>query len=124
MLALPRRASFWPLSMAYISIIITHVTNYNLFQDIDHLWAASMYCIYTCLSDSWVLIFIVCCTSALCGLEYSYIPLLLISSLLHPLKSHHPCSFPPSLLNATLFLISPSSSGSGCCPFEDLLFTF
>ncbi len=29
MLALPRRASFWPLSMAYISVIITHVTNYN-----------------------------------------------------------------------------------------------
>jgi hypothetical protein len=29
MLALPRRTSFWPLSMAYISVIITHVTNYN-----------------------------------------------------------------------------------------------
>ena len=32
MLALPRRASFWPPSMVYISIIITHITNYIFFM--------------------------------------------------------------------------------------------
>ena len=29
MLALPRRTSFWPPSMIYISVIIIHITNYN-----------------------------------------------------------------------------------------------
>ncbi len=62
-----------------------HYTCYKsqFFHDIDHLWAASMYCIYTCLSDLWVLIFI-CCTSVFVWSWISYIPLLLISSLFHP----------------------------------------
>jgi hypothetical protein len=43
--------------MAYISFIITHIFyKLHFFHDLDHVWAASMYCIYTCLSDLWVLI--------------------------------------------------------------------
>ena len=42
--------------MVYISVIIfTHITNYNL-SHVGPLWAAFMYCIYTCLSDLWVLV--------------------------------------------------------------------
>jgi hypothetical protein len=43
MFALLRRASFWPPSMAFISVI--NYTYYKLqffFHDIDHLWAASI----------------------------------------------------------------------------------
>ena len=38
-----------------ILVIITHITNYNL-SHIGPLWAAFTYCIYTCLSDLWVLV--------------------------------------------------------------------
>ncbi len=83
MLALPRRASF--LTTFYGLYFSHHYTCYKLqfFHDIDHLWAASMYCIYTCLSDLWVLIFIVV-VLLLVWSWISYIPLLLISSLFHP----------------------------------------
>ena len=53
MLALLRRTS-----MVYISFINTHITNYNL-SHVGPLWAASMYCVYTCLSDLWVLFMLV-----------------------------------------------------------------
>jgi hypothetical protein len=52
----------WPIFQSWV----THVTNYKSLYDIDHLWTAFVYCINTCLSDLWVLIFIVGCTSA-CG---------------------------------------------------------
>jgi hypothetical protein len=47
MLALPRRVSFfyhflWPIFQS--SLLMLQIT---IFHDIDHLWAASMYCIYT-----------------------------------------------------------------------------
>jgi hypothetical protein len=71
MLALPRRASFWTTFYGlYFSYQCTHITNYIFLHDLDHLWAASMYCIYTCLSYLWVLIHVLVCTSVfLCGLE-------------------------------------------------------
>jgi hypothetical protein len=40
-----------------------------LYHDIDHLWAAFVYCINTCLSDLWVLIFICWLYFCLCDLE-------------------------------------------------------
>ena len=43
-------------SMVYISVIITHIKNYNLFSHVGPLWATFMYCIYTCLFDLWVLL--------------------------------------------------------------------
>ena len=48
----------WPPSTVYISVINTHITNYN-FSHVGSLWGVSMYCIYTCLYDLWVLFMLV-----------------------------------------------------------------
>ena len=80
MLALLRRISFWPPSMVYISVINTHITNYNL-SHVRPLWAASMYCIYTWLSDLWVLL--------QCVLESHIFHFSCLQAFLL-LKSHHP----------------------------------
>jgi hypothetical protein len=72
MLALLRRASFWTTFYGLFSVIIIHtyLQITFLFHDLDHLWAASMYCIYTCLSDLWVLIHVLAVLLLfLCGLE-------------------------------------------------------
>ncbi len=71
MLALPRRASFWTTFYGlYFSHHYTHIYKLHFFHDLDHLWAASMYCIYTCLSDLWVLIHVLAVLLLfLCGLE-------------------------------------------------------
>jgi hypothetical protein len=55
--------------MAYISLSLHIHYKLHFFHDIDLLWAASMFCINTCLSDLWVLNH-GCCTSVLlCGPE-------------------------------------------------------
>ena len=43
-----------PLKEDIFLTIITHITNYNL-SHVGPLLADFMYCIYTCLSDLWVL---------------------------------------------------------------------
>ena len=77
MLALLRRESFWPPSIFYISVIITHTLQITFLHDIDLLWAAFMYCINTCLSDLWVLLH-GCCTSVFFVVMFHF---LLVSSL-------------------------------------------
>ena len=37
-LALIRRASFWPPSVVYISVIITHILQITFLCDVDHYW--------------------------------------------------------------------------------------
>ena len=56
MLALLRTTSFLTTIYGpYSSHHYTHVTNYN-FSHVVPLWAGFMYCIYTCLSELWVLL--------------------------------------------------------------------
>jgi hypothetical protein len=65
MLALLRRASFWTTFYGL------YIYKLHFFHDLDHLWAASMYCIYTCLFDLWVLIRVLAVLLLfLCGLEF------------------------------------------------------
>ena len=63
MLALLGMTSFWPPSMVYISVISTHITNYNL-SHVGPLWAAFMYCIYTCLLQPEKTVTIISCLNS------------------------------------------------------------
>ena len=58
MLALLRRTSFWPPSMDYISVIITHITNYNLSHVGPFL---SLVFIKICLNSYYIIIKSVSC---------------------------------------------------------------
>ncbi len=115
MLALLRRASFWTTFCGlYFNHHYTHIYKLHFFHDLDHLWAASMYWIYTCLSDLWVLshVFAVLLLF-LCGLESHMFHFQWFSSLLTLLKNHHPCCFSLHLSSLTCCVWTVVIRGSG-----------
>ena len=97
---------FFTPFMVNISVINTDITNSNL-SHVGPLWAASMYCIYTCLSDFWVLFMLVLLLQ--CVLESHIVHFSFLQAVLL-LKIHHPSSFSPYLLSDYCVLTVPTRS--------------